>query len=53
MCLQDPRHCEDGFSLSLFYQQPQISPDYTKGNKSAFEREYLVSTGNMKKVQKS
>ena len=45
MCLQNPIHCEEGFSLSIFYQQPQIHPDYLNGSYN-FEREYLVSTGN-------
>ena len=34
--------------MSLFFQQPIASPDYTNVDPDAYQREYILSTGKYK-----
>ena len=44
-CLHNPADCNEGFSMSIFYKQPDTNEDYSKVDPNAYEREYLLSTG--------
>ena len=44
-CLQNPKNCAEGFSMSLFYQQAETAEDYSRMDPDLYQREYLVSTG--------
>ena len=46
-CVRNPKYCDNGLSVSLFYKlEFDIDPDDLEANTSTtFTREYILSTG--------